>query len=285
MNKIIVATHKNYAFPQDDMYLPLFVGSKGKEDVLNLGSIYLDENDHVYGDTIMRDDINENISEKNPYYCELTGLYWAWKNLKDADVIGLVHYRRHFTVKSSAFRRGHYPMRSVLTSSELDTILSNSDIVVPKKRVYGVETLYSHYDHTLDGYQLDVAADIIKEHYPEYAPYVSTVYKRRWGYMFNMMIAAYPVVDEYCTWLFDILFKMEERLNSEGYMDGLKGFEARLYGRVSEILFNVWLEKKAEDGIRVAEVTVMSIEKEDWVKKGKAFLEAKFLGKKYGASF
>ena len=42
-----------------------------------------------------KDNTGENISAKNPMYCELTGLYWAWKNL-DADYLGLVHYRRHF---------------------------------------------------------------------------------------------------------------------------------------------------------------------------------------------
>lgn len=285
MNKIIIATHKSYVFPQDDMYLPLFVGAKGKEDVLSLGTIHLDKEDNVYGDSIMRDDTAENISEKNPYFCELTGLYWAWKNLTDADVVGLVHYRRLFTVKSKSFRRGHYPARSALTSAELDTILASCDMVVPKKRVYGVETLYSHYEHTLDSYQLDVAYDMVRQLYPEYATYVPTVYKRRWGYMFNMFIAGYDLVDEYCEWLFKILFAMEDRLIEEGYMDGLSGFEARLYGRVSEILFNVWLEYKLDRGLKITEVPVMSAEKEDWIKKGKAFCEAKFFGKKYGASF
>ena len=76
--KIIVAAHKKYRMPADQCYLPLHVGKKGKADLGYQG-----------------DDVGDNISEKNPYYCELTGLYWAWKNL-DADYIGLAHYRRHF---------------------------------------------------------------------------------------------------------------------------------------------------------------------------------------------
>ena len=75
--KVIVAAHKPYRMPQDSMYLPLHVGRALADH--NLGW--------------QGDNTGDNISLKNPYYCELTGLYWAWKNLK-ADAIGLVHYRR-----------------------------------------------------------------------------------------------------------------------------------------------------------------------------------------------
>lgn len=75
--KVIVAAHKPYRMPQDSMYVPLHVGRA------------LDDQDLGW----QGDNTGDNISLKNPYYCELTGLYWAWKNLK-ADAIGLVHYRR-----------------------------------------------------------------------------------------------------------------------------------------------------------------------------------------------
>ena len=76
--KIIVAAHKKYRMPADDIYLPLHVGAEGKESIGYQG-----------------DNIGENISNLNPYFCELTGMYWMWKNLK-ADYLGLAHYRRHF---------------------------------------------------------------------------------------------------------------------------------------------------------------------------------------------
>ena len=77
--KVIVAAHKPYRMPQDSMYLPLHVGRALTDQDLGWQG----------------DNTGDNISLKNPYYCELTGLYWAWKNLK-ADAIGLVHYRRFF---------------------------------------------------------------------------------------------------------------------------------------------------------------------------------------------
>ena len=68
--KIVVATHKKYKMPTDEMYLPLHVGAAGKVDAcgnpLDLG--------------YQKDNTGDNISGKNASFCELTGLYWAWKN-------------------------------------------------------------------------------------------------------------------------------------------------------------------------------------------------------------
>ena len=54
--KIIIATHKQYFMPSDEMYLPLHVGKLGKQDLGYQG-----------------DETGENISAKNPSFCELTG--------------------------------------------------------------------------------------------------------------------------------------------------------------------------------------------------------------------
>ena len=71
--KIIVATHKKYQMPEDQMYFPVQVGAEGKTKI----------------EEYTQDNTGNNISLKNPYFCELTGLYWAWKNL-EAENIGLV---------------------------------------------------------------------------------------------------------------------------------------------------------------------------------------------------
>ena len=252
--KIIIAMHKPYPRPKDPMYLPLQVGAAGKE-----------------GFGIKRDDEGDNISAKNPGYCELTGLYHAWKNLS-CDAVGLVHYRRYFA-----------GAEHILTGEEAEGLLLRHDVLVPVKRRYWIESLFSHYAHTLEAEHLIKAREIVAEWHPAMIPALDTVYSRTWGYMFNMYVMGKELSDEYCQWLFPILFELEKRLLAEEKTEGLSAFEARLYGRVSEILFNVWLLSK--EGLRIKELPLYETEKTNWLKKGSAFLMAKFFGKKYKESF
>jgi len=263
--KIIVAAHKLYQMPQDDMYLPVHVGAAGKADIAGYA----------------RDDTGENISELNPFFCELTGLYWAWKNL-GADYIGLVHYRRHFRRLTSA--GGKDPYDDILIHEEIMPLLGQVRTFVPRKRRYYIETLYSHYAHSFCGEQLDIARQIISERHPEYLHSCDRTYRQRWGYMFNMTILERTLLNDYCQWLFDILFELYRQVDSSG----MSSFERRFCGRVSEILFNVWLGYQVESGkikqSEIKELPLVYLEKVDWVKKGGAFLRAKFMGEKYSKS-
>lgn len=258
--KIIIATHKLYEMPEDEIYLPLHVGREGKEAL-----------------PYQPDNTGDNISEKNPSFCELTGLYWAWKNL-ECDYLGLAHYRRHFTVRSRSYQKKHAPMECVLSGKELNCLIPKYKIIVPKKRKYYIESLYSHYAHTHYAEHLDITREIIGEKYPDYLDDFDKVMKETSGYMFNMYIMEKTLSDEYCAWLFDILFELEKRVGDKEY----SAFQGRFYGRVSEIIFNVWLDKRQEP---VKEIGCIHMEKINWWKKGTAFLKAKLLGKKYEGSF
>lgn len=262
--KIIIATHKQYFMPSDEMYLPLHVGKLGKQDLGYQG-----------------DETGENISAKNPSFCELTGLYWAWKNLPN-DYLGLIHYRRFFSVKRAAERRKQ-PLESLyLTSEEASKLLEQYDVIVPKRRNYYIETLYSHYANTLHAEHLDVAREIIAEKCGQFLESFDEVMKQRGGYMFNMFIMPKELVNNYCSWLFPILFDLEKRIPAEQY----SAFHARFYGRVSELLFNVWLKQYSKTKpLRVKSIPFVYGEKINWFKKGSAFLMAKFFGKKYDKSF
>lgn len=265
--KIIVAAHKSCEVPKDSVYLPLFVGAKGKQNIIGTRG--------GANETFARDDSGENISEKNPTFCELTGIYWAWKNL-DAEVIGLVHYRR-------LFGRGNYnnPMDLAMTGAEYNSQLEKAAILIPKKRQYYIESLWSHYSNTHSEEHLKLTKAILKEQHPEQIEIFEKVLDRTSGAMFNMFVMGKALLNEYCEWLFPILFELEKQVDT----DELSSFNARLFGRISELLFNVWLEMKQNEGVKIAEIPWYSTTKVPWGKKIASFLSAKFAGKKYEGSF
>lgn len=250
--KVLVAAHKKYWMPDDDVYMPIHVGSEGK------GSI---------GYT--PDNTGDNISAKNPYYCELTALYWAWKNL-DADYIGLVHYRRYFTRKEAHSVEGKRD--EILTRADWERLLGRADIIVPDKRKYYIETLCSHYNHSHHPEGLEETESIIREKYPDYLADYNRVLGRTWAHMFNMFVMRRNYYDAYCAWLFDILGELEKRLDITGW----DPYESRVYGFVSELLLDVWLEK---NHLPYVEQNVSFMEKQNWLKKGGLFLKRKVLGK------
>ena len=103
--------------------------------------------------------------------------------------------------------------------------------------------------------------------------------------MFNMMIMRKNLVDSYCSWLFDILFELEKEYDDSE----LSTFQGRFYGRVSEIIFNVWLMHQVKTGTLkqsdIKEVPYIYMERIDWWRKGTSFLKAKFFHEKYKGSF
>ena len=240
--RIIVATHKPYWMPEDPMYLPLRVGAEGRDS---------------FG--FQPDSTGENISRKNANYCELTGLYWAWKNLP-GDYMGLAHYRRHFALSRLAPKR-----RAVLTRDQAVRCLREADVLLPKPRRYWIETNYSQYAHAHHGVDLDTARAVLAARCPDYLPAFDRSMKRTWGHRFNMFIMRRDRMDSYCQWLFDVLFELERRLDISGYSDN----DRRVFGFVSERLLDVWLET---NGIRYKEIPCVFLERQNWLVKGARFL-------------
>ncbi|RYL95181.1 DUF4422 domain-containing protein [Sporolactobacillus sp. THM7-4] len=250
--KIVVATHKRYEMPSDNMYLPIQVGKDFSKSDLG----YTGDNTGI------------NISKKNPNYCELTAMYWAWKNVQ-ADYIGLAHYRRHFCNRSwfSDFMTGRKEL--VLKSDHLARILDKYDAVLPKKRHYWIETLWSHYEHTHNIKDLAKTKEIINRDFPEYINAFDQVMNRRSAHMFNMFIMKRDIFEEYSKWMFEILFKLEKSIDTSNYSRR----EARVFGYISELLLDVWLEVNQ---INYGELPVMFMEKQNWFRKVFIFLKAKF---------
>jgi len=129
---IYVITHKEFdiRYLDRDLYQVIQVG-KEKKDVCGY----------------LRDDIGDNIADKNDNYCELTGLYWAWKNCQETEeeITGIVHYRRYFTTNKEycAYKKcGVIP--SVLKDKEIIDRCNKYTIILPKA-YYTINNLYASY--------------------------------------------------------------------------------------------------------------------------------------------
>lgn len=249
--KILVAAHKKYWMPNDDVYLPIHVGREGKADLGYIG-----------------DNTGDNISAKNANYCELTGLYWAWKNLK-CDYIGLCHYRRYFASKSMHTNNAEKKKAVILHRADYEKLLQEYDVILPQKRNYYIETMRSQYEHAHNKRDLDETERIVAELHPEYSEAFVKVMGRTKLHILNMFVMKKALFDEYCSWLFSILFELEKRIEVTNYSQ----YEARVFGFISERLFNVWLEKQQ---LKIKEVPVVNLEKVNWVRKVYKFLKRKF---------
>ena len=250
---VLIACHKPYELPQDACYLPVEVGAALHDR-------------EIPG--LTPDNTGDNISAKNKSYCELTGLYWAWKNL-DADYIGLVHYRRYFS-------NGHILQSKkarILSGEALRKELSKCDVLLPKPRHYWIETNYSQYAHAHHAIDLDTTRVILAERHPDYLPAFDASMKRAVGHRFNMFVMRCDLLDAYCTWLFDVLFELEKRTDVSAYSD----YDARVFGFVAERLLDVWIET---NHIPYAELPVLNTENQHWLRKGARFVMRKLAGGK-----
>ena len=249
--KILVAAHKEYTMPEDSMYLPVHVGKELSSHALPWTG----------------DNTGEHISEKNPHYCELTAVYWAWKNL-DADVYGLAHYRRHFALRIPGFfRKNKFPY--ILKSTEVEPLFQSTPVILPKPRNYFIETNYSHFVHAHPAESLELTKTILAKKYPDYLTSYEKVMKRTKAHRFNMFLMNKEIFYDYCHWLFDILFELEKQLDISSY----NAYNQRIFGFISERLLDVYLEANQ---IPYKELPVLFMEKEHWIKKGTAFLKRKF---------
>ncbi len=254
--RVLVAAHKPYWMPDDPVYLPCWVGAAAHpENAAKIPSAWA------------RDDQGQSISQKNANYCELTGLYWAWKNL-DADYLGLAHYRRHFAGSSGQDKHAR-----VASGAQLRSILIQKPVILPRKRNYFIETNYSQYVHAHHEEDLAQTRAILQESYPDYLASYDDSMQRTTGHRFNMFVMRRDLADTYCAWLFDVLGQLEGRLDISSYSVN----DARVYGFVAERLLDPWLET---NGVDCAELPVVNLEDQHWLRKGTNFLKRKFVGKK-----
>lgn len=208
MTTIYILTHKAFTPPPDTLYQPLQVGACLHED---LG--------------YLRDDDGENISDQNPFFSELTGHYWIWKNDTESDIIGCCHYRR-FLIKED---------NTLFQEAELKAMLSHNDIITTKLLTLS-HSYYEAFDDRHNKKDLDILGEVLSKLQPEYSETYKRIVHSNRTYFGNMFIMKRERFHHYMEFLFPVLFEVQKRVDMSGY----DGYQKRLFGFLSEVLLYVY---------------------------------------------
>ena len=152
------------------------------------------------------DNTGSNISSKNGNYCELTALYWLWKNVLTKDLetdcgyYGLYHYRRFLDMREEDLCR--------LEANHVDAVLPFPTLHEPDIREH-----HARYLSEPDWLSMQRA---LSELHPEYAEAMPAIFSQQYLYNYNIIIAKKQVLADYCAWLFPILERTEELSNPKG---------------------------------------------------------------------
>lgn len=209
------------------------------------------------------DDTGDHISERNPSYCELTALYWAWKNDTASSHLGLMHYRRVLDIDNLHSERtetfvGRFNSHSWLMGLEhwLEAH-ADIDLVIPRAHVMG-RTMSDNYRNGHHPQDWDLTRQIIAEQYPQDLAVFDAASKKYEVRLGNMFLMRRDLFETYCAWLFDILMRLEAMdVDRQAYSVQ----QSRYLGYVAERLLTVWVEKLRQEqpGLNVHEVGILNL--------------------------
>lgn len=197
---------KGNVMPQLSVYMVKYYKDKVLQNAYDLpkwihsiraGAVFGGDNQEA-----VRDDEGDNISYKNGNYCELTALYWMWKNrvqanaqsVDEAEYYGLFHYRRILDMKEDDILR--------LRENDIDVVLPYPTVHEPD--------ISEHHTRYVKETDWEAMCKALEELHPEYAKAFPSILSQPYLYNYNILIAKRSVLDDYCAWLFPILERTEE---------------------------------------------------------------------------
>lgn len=254
MNKALTlfsVFHKPYPVPRLDFIEPIHAGKAISNATLEMKG----------------DDTGDNISARNPHFCELTVLYYVWKNLskKDCQYWGLCHYRRYFAVPREPWFKRKKSIYTT-TAASLDTsvndelkvhmlsLLDENALIVtrPFKLSVSNERFFEmEHDHAL----WVLVREHIANNHPSFLEYFNAMSGNKFLYAYNMMTAGWDTWNEYLSLLFDILFAVYEK-----YTLPEDPYQARAMGFMAERLLTAFVLSKKAAGMNVHTLPVVFAE-------------------------
>jgi len=255
--KLFAAFHKPFYQPPVNFIVPIWAGRNGRD---------------ISGQ-MKGDDTGDHISQLNPYFCELTMMYWVWKNagMQPNDVWGTSHYRRYFAAPfTGLFDRNKKILHKKPTEGNINSYVNESlktaalqhlqhaDVIIPhlvnaslqRKVLITIEEQYVR-DHPAEDWQ--ILKQVILEKYPSYESSLNIFCNRIQLAIANMMITTGAVWNDYLTWLFDILFEVHKRLPVKTDV-----YQQRAPGFMAERLMNLYI---LHNGLSVQHLPIVVFDK------------------------
>ncbi|GHT55451.1 hypothetical protein AGMMS50233_05420 [Endomicrobiia bacterium] len=230
--KMLVFYHKPSVILYDCITVPVHCGRANYVERFKRGEISRDDYAFMIENTI-GDDTGDSISQLNSDFCELTGIYWAWKNydeLGNPDRIGFMRYRRQFIFDSINNLSNNYSgaivnfdrfddntLRAIKCSPEIVIeIVSKYDFIAASP-VDDDMTVYKHFDKYHNADEITFCLNVIKQRYKEIYPYAEQFFNQNLNSCCNMFIMKRDMFFEYCKFVFDIAFDFVKNFDRSNY--------------------------------------------------------------------
>ncbi len=210
--KILVCYHKPAKLYKDDIFVPIHVGRACPSSLTEEEQNWMHEN-------MSGDNTGDNISELNPYFCEMTAIYWAWKNydlLGNPEYIGLCHYRRIIN-KEDCINAVNFDITASVWESPV-----------------------SIRQQFIDGHHTDDLDQAVAMLDPSFHDISKDYLSQNKGYFYNIFIMEKEIFFEYCKTIFPILFKIHEHINYSEYTQ----YNQRMPGFIAERLTGIFIKNK-----------------------------------------
>lgn len=172
-----------------------------------------------------RDNEGENISLRNRQFCEETALYWIWKNARE-DIVGLVHYRRHFLLPDNWKER---------------MLFNRIDVILPTP-LYVAPSVGENYRFRHNCEDWDYLMEYLKNNHEAEYSIAKDFFSESIFSPCNMFVMRKEVLDEFCEWLFPILFAVAEHCGKKD-----DAYQNRYPAFMGERLLSLYFEMHRKD--------------------------------------
>ncbi|MFT9015058.1 MAG: DUF4422 domain-containing protein [Acetobacter sp.] len=257
--KVYVCHHKPWSTLKNEVFEPIQVGRSLAKTTLP---------------GMLGDDTGDNISHKNKEWCELTALYWIWKNTSH-DYVGLMHYRRYVSfnpdirhdtsingISAEDIKRNMWTRDGLAATFRTHAVVTSPIYSIhPINLPLMIQSSYEHYCGEHYKKDIDTMMSIIKTKFPEYyIDALHSIYAQK-CFFGNIAIMRRDIFNDYCSFLFGVLNEAERQIDVSSY----DTYQKRLFGFLAERLSNVFFEhlQSRDKTLKIHHAPMVSVGEED----------------------